>query len=254
LLHPDESSNEASVNSNLPFMGLYYRAICRDKKGFPMNILKKRTILKLAATFMLAGMMAGAFAMHTSAAFASATVACDPATSVAGSTTSGTPNCYVAVTVSPNIPVSGLSFTSDASAVGAGAAIGANSFTFGATVTDVRETQEGWQLQAVSAGLSNTNHTAIFIPLTIGTTGSTATCTVTDVPVIAGSTCPNPTITPRTLNNTTPQTFVTETSDGTNPISGVASITAKGTYTIPVGTYPGAYSGAITLSLLNTFA
>ncbi len=215
-----------------------------------MNILKKRTILKLAATFMLVGIMAGAFAMHTSAAFA----ATPCGSSVDGSTTSGTPNCDVAVTVSPNVAVSGLSFTSDASVVGAGATIGGNTFTFGATVTDVRETQEGWQLQALSAGLSTSGHSSIFIPLTVGTTGTTATCAPTAAPpAIAGSTCPDPTITPVTLNGTTPQTFITETPDA-HPLSGVATIGATGTYTIPVGTYPGAYTGAITLSLLNVFA
>ena len=242
------------MNSNLPLMGLYYRAMCRNKKGFPMHILKKRTILKLAATFVLVGMMAGAFIMHTSATIAATTASCDPRTNTNGSTTSGTPNCDVAVTVSPNIPVSGLSFTSDASTVGGAVAIGLNTFTFNATVTDIRETQEGWQLQALSSGLSTSGHSSVFIPLTIGTSGSTATCTVTATPVIAGSTCPDPTITPQTLNGTTPQTFVTETSDGTNPLSGASTIGVTGTYTIPVGTYPGAYSGAITLSLLNTFA
>ena len=218
-----------------------------------MSILKKHIILKLATTFMLVGMMAGAFIIHTTATFAAPTASCN-GTSINGSTTSGTPNCDVAVTVNPNIPVSGLSFTSDASTVGGAVAIGLNTFTFNATVTDVRETQEGWQLQALSSGLSTSGHSSVFIPLTIGTSGSTATCTVTATPVIAGSTCPNPTITPQTLNGTTPQTFVTETADGTNPLSGTSAISVTGTYTIPVGTYPGAYSGAITLSLLNTFA
>lgn len=208
----------------------------------------------MAATFMFVGMMAGAFAMHTSAAFAATTALCDPAISIDGSMTPGTPNCDVAITVSPTIPVSGLSFTSDASTIGGAVAIGLNTFSFNATVTDVRGTQEGWQLQALSNGLSTSGHPSIFIPLTIGTTGSTATCTVTATPVLAGSTCPDPTITPQTLNGTTPLTFVTETADGTNPLSGTATIGVTGTYTIPVGTYPGAYTGAITLSLLNTFA
>jgi hypothetical protein len=218
-----------------------------------MSILKKHNILKLATTFMLMGMMAGAFVMHSSAAFAATAVPCAPDNTVAGSTTSGTPNCDVAVTASPDIPVSGLSFTSVGDVVDQAAVVGLNTFTFGATVTDVRETQEGWQLQALSAGLSTPGHNTIFIPLTVGTSGTTATCAVTAIPVIAGSTCPDPTFASTALNDTTPETFVTETPD-THPLSGVATIGVTGTYNIPVGTYPGAYSGAITLSLLNTFA
>jgi hypothetical protein len=218
-----------------------------------MRILKKHNILKLATTFMLMGMMAGAFVMHSSAVFAAPAAPCDPANTIDGNTTSGTPNCDVAITAG-SLGVSGLSFTSDGTTVGGAITTGTNTFTFGAIVTDVRETQEGWQLQALSAGLSTPGHATIFIPLTVGTTGSTATCdAATPTPVVTGSTCPAPAVTSTLLNGTTPTTFVTETADGTNPLSGTATIGVTGTYTIPVGTYPGAYSGVVTLSLLNTF-
>jgi hypothetical protein len=221
-----------------------------------MSILKKHNILKLVAIFMLVGMMVGAFAMHAKSAFAATAGACGTSTHISGNdnTTPGVPNCDVAITAG-SLAVSGLSFTSDGTTVGGAVTTGTNTFTFGAIVTDVRETQEGWQLQALSDGLSTSGHAAIFIPLTVGTSGSSATCdAATPTPVIAGSTCPAPTVLSTQLNGTTPTTFVTELADGTNPLSGTATIGVTGTYNIPVGTYPGAYSGAITLSLLNTFS
>jgi hypothetical protein len=204
-----------------------------------MSILKKRNILKLATTFMLMGMMAGAFAMHSSAAFAGS---CS-ATPVAGSTTPGTPNCDVAVN-DITFGVTGLSFTSDAAV----SSTVAGTFSFAATVTDVRNTNEGWQLQASSPGLTNgtVTHTGYTIPLTIGTTGSSAVCS----PTVTQAACPDGSITPIQLTGD-PTTFVTETP--VNPISGVFALTIDGTYPTTVGTYPGAYTGAITLSLLNTF-
>jgi hypothetical protein len=202
---------------------------------------------------MLFGMMAGAFAMHSSAAFAATTAACGLG-NISGGTTPGSPNCDVAVTAG-SLGVSGLSFTSDGTTIGGAVTTGINTFTFGAIVTDVRETQEGWQLQALSPGLSTPGHNTIFIPLTVGATGTTATCdTATPTPVISTSTCPAPTVISTQLNGTTPTTFVSEAADGTNPLSGTATIGVTGTYNIPVGTYPGAYSGKITLSLLNTFS
>ena len=216
-----------------------------------MSILKKRNILKLAAIFMLVGMMVGAFAMHAKSAFAAPTAPCAPGNSILGSTTSGTPNCDVAVN-DIIVGVTGLSFTSDANIT----STGAGTFNFAATVTDVRNTNEGWQLQASSPGLTNNTvtHTGYFIPLTIGTTGSTAVCTPT-IGNVLPTDCPAATVTP-TLLTSTAATFVTETPDGAgnvNPISGVFALTIDGTYPTTVGTYPGTYSGAITLSLLNTF-
>jgi hypothetical protein len=232
-----------------------------------MSILKKRNILKLATTFMLMGMMAGAFVMHSSAAFAATAIACDPALNISGNdTTTGVPNCDVAVTPNGSVPITGLSFTSVGDVVDLpNPIVGHNTFTFAAVVTDVRDTNEGWQLQAASPGLHTTTgtHTANLIPLTVGiptstgVTGSTSDCTLTPDTTLATNTdCPTPVITQITLS-TTPTTFVTETPSGTdhvNPLSGVSDLGIAGSYELPIGTYPGAYSGAITLSLLNTFA
>jgi hypothetical protein len=214
-----------------------------------MSISKKCNILKLVAIFMLVGMMVGAFAMHAKSAFAAPTTACGG--NISGELAGGTSNCDVAVN-DIIIGVTGLSFTSDAAIT----PNGAGAFTFAATVTDLRNTNEGWQLQAASPGLTNNTvtHTGYYIPLTIGTTGSSAVCTPTGGNV-APTDCPDGTVAPITLT-TTPATFVTETPDGTgnvNPISGTFALSIDGTYPTTVGTYPGTYTGAITLSLLNTF-
>ena len=123
-------------------------------------------------------------------------------------------------------------------------------------MTDVRNTNEGWQLQASSPGLTNNTvtHTGYYIPLTIGTSGSSAVCTPTTGNV-SPTDCPDATVAPLLLTSA-PATFVTEMPDGTghvNPISGVFALAIDGTYPTTVGTYPGTYTGAITLSLLNTF-
>lgn len=200
---------------------------------------------------MLVGMMAGAFAMHTKAAFAAPAVDC--VTPVSGGIVAGTPSCDVAITTTP-VGVTGLSFTADASIAATSAAVGSlSSFTFGATVTDVRETDDGWQLQATSPGLVNPLRSTVFFPITLGATGSTATCTVTATPVIAGSVCPDATFTPVAIGSTTPATFATETPVTASNVSGIDVLGVAGTYTIPIGAFPGNYGGTITLSLLNTF-
>jgi hypothetical protein len=229
-----------------------------------MSILKKHNILKLSTTFMLMGMMAGAFVMHSSAAFAAAATPCDPNTAVGPGEI--ITNCDVSVTPNGSVPVTGLSFTSVGDVVDlANPIVGHNTFNFAAIVTDVRDTNEGWRLQAASPGLHNTTvtHTGYVIPLTVGnpadlidTTGSTADCHLTSGTLATNTDCPTPVITQITLNNT-PTTFVTETPSGdlnVNPLSGVSTLRIAGSYELPIGTYPGAYAGAITLSLLNTFA
>jgi hypothetical protein len=227
-----------------------------------MSILKKRNILKLVTTFMLMGMMAGAFAMHSAAAFAATADACDPNIPVGPGEI--ITNCDV--TVTPNGSVTGLWFTSIGNVIDMPApVVGHNFFHFAATVTDIRDTNQGWQLQAASLGIHTTTgaHTDHYIDLAVGngvdsfdSTGSTADCTLTTTGTLATNTdCPTPVITPITLTDT-PTPFVTETPTGTNnvnPLSGVSVLRIAGSYDLPIGTYPGAYTGAITLSLLNTF-
>lgn len=204
-------------------------------------------------------MVIGTFALNGTAAVAS-TTPCSTTTVILGGPAGSNTNCDVAVTTGPLGQSGELSFTADSAIVQTvPIAVGLNNFTFGVTVTDTRGTEQGWELQATSAGLSTAANPTVFLPLSI--TPSTSTCTPTaDGP--AGSNCPAPTFTPITLN-TKPATFVTETPTGGNiflplppfvatPISGTDVLSISGSYNVPIGTFPGAYTAAITLSLLDT--
>jgi hypothetical protein len=208
-----------------------------------MSILKKRNILKLAATFMLVAMMAGAFAMHTQAAFAA--IPCSNTTSITGDTTPGGTtgdNCFM--TVSPDI--AGLAFVSDPTVSIEGPVIvGVNLFNFTTIVTDTRSSTAGWQLQAVSSGLTGP------APVTLQIDGSDAVSPLvaTSSSCGAAETCGVQSYTTQSLS-VTPKTIV-ETTTST-AINGVLTISGSGSYNIPAGTPPGFFSGVITLSLLST--
>jgi hypothetical protein len=226
-----------------------------------MSILKKRNILKLATTFMLMGMMAGAFVGHTKAAFA---VSCptDNTTPFGFTGVTGEPTaCDLAITPNGNpLAESGLTFFSSAATfTNAAIAVGDNPFSFGVTVADVRNNTNGWRLEASSAGLDAGSTTHLPLALTSDLITSTGgNCVVTSG--ASGLTdCPNPTFTALApvpaVGHDAP--FFTETPDSTdsvaNPISGTVALTINGTFNVPVGTPAGAYTGAITLTIMDTF-
>ena len=206
-----------------------------------MSILKKRNILKLAAIFMLVGMMAGAFAMHTKAAVAAPATACDPATEIS---VGGTCTLLVSATNAGNLLFSN-SVTVNVGAVNIGT--NTNPFTFASTVIDSRVAPTGgWRLQATSPGLVNTtDNTAPNIPITIGDTGST--CTINTV-TCAGFTPTSITLGP---TSTSAQTFAAE--DTTTDGPGTFVLSTAGNFNVANNTPGGSYSATITLSALASF-
>jgi hypothetical protein len=215
-----------------------------------MSILKKRNILKLAATFMLMGMMAGAFTMHTRAAVAATAGACDPGTDILGSATSGTPNCDLTVIASPFDGT--IEFNATASVNIGNVTVGTDTFQFPTTVIDSRAVSAGstvgWRLQAISTGLiSGANSISLKIN---GSNSPTSTCTIT---TSTTSNCTGFTSTPISLPGTTestPQTFASESgTDG----DGTYTLSTGGEYQVLDTTPSGSYSATITLSLLDSF-
>lgn len=183
------------------------------------------------------------FAIYGTNTFA-ANPACGPSFTVPTAPIPSSASCDTTITTDL---IGQLSFTSAASVstqpnvtvnVGGSTA----NYGFGSTILDLRNTQDGWQLQASSAGLLNGSSV---VPLRI--TGATSTCTASS----GGNTCVSTTATPITLT-TTPTTFLA-TGNPTHPISGTFNISTTGSYTFPSDAPTGTYSGIITISLVNTF-
>jgi hypothetical protein len=209
------------------------------RKGFSMGILNKRSILKLAATFMVVAIMVtGAFAMHSKAAIAAS----------CGSAIFGMADCDMTVTATAT---GVLEFSNDATVAVSPVTVGHNPFTFASAVIDSRTTPAGWQLQAVSTGLANTtNIAAPNIPMTIGGTVNTvaSTCIIGVSTTCTGFT--GTTITLPGSTESTPQTFAAETNaDG----SGIYTLSTAGNFDVANTTPGGDYSATITLSLLTSF-
>jgi hypothetical protein len=209
--------------------------MCRHKKGFSMGILRRRNTLKLAAIFMLVGIMAGAFAVQSSTASAARAVACDPTTPLdigVGGT------CDLTV----NATDSGLWFNDTATVTVANVVPGLNTFQFTTTVIDDRSTPPGWQVQALSPGLQ-IGGTGTALAMSIGDAGST--CNLATV-----GPCADFTATPTTLTGSA-QTFAAEAETGPD-VAGTYTLTIDGSFTLPDDAPVGAYTGTITLSILGT--
>ncbi|HYU71612.1 MAG TPA: hypothetical protein VEL31_02935 [Ktedonobacteraceae bacterium] len=198
-----------------------------------MSILKKRSILKLAATFMLVAMMAGAFAIHSPTARADSCTALTFAQGACDTT--------VASSFGGNIE-----FSNDATIATTRVNVGsATPFTFDTMVKDLRTGTAGtWSLQAVSPGLT-IGGAGTPIPLLIGGT-TTPTTVCTDVP-----TCPTVSSALSTPTDiTTVQTFASAVDGGHDtPHGGTVTVTTPGSYTFATNTPAGSYSGTITISL-----
>jgi hypothetical protein len=216
-----------------------------------MSILKRRGILKVAAIFMLVAMMTGAFAGYTKAAVAAGCPGLG-STPIVGDTSgdSGTHNCDIGVTITPN-NVLNLTFASDSNVVAdTDTTPGLHNFTFHVTVVDTRATIEGWRLQAASAGLLNTGHTTIALAIVGNATVSTGTDGVCTITPSSGDSCGTVTASDTSLVSGSSTPFLTDAAIGAAVISGTFNILVTGSYTIPAGAF-GAYSGTITLSLVN---
>src|SRR5450631_1261250 len=222
---------------------------CVDtRKVFSMRILKKRNILKLAATFMLVGMMAGAFAMQAKAAVASGNPPCT-------NTSSGT-ICDSNLTASVDEP--NLLFTSTAPISAVSTHIGDNTFTLPATIIDNRpgatptDAGVGWRLQAASPGM-NTSPAVTAIILST-TTAVLKGDTTTGQCTFKGGTCSGvafPGSGDLSIDTATPTTIASE--DNTDIGVGTFVLNIPGSFTIPPTDLVGNYTGTITLSLLNTY-
>ena len=203
----------------------------------------------MAATFMLLAMMTGAFTMQVSAAFAATAIACGPSVYIAAGG-----SCDL--TLSAIIP--GLWFNSNAVVTEAApVAPGLNTFSFATTIIDERGPTAGWQLQATSPGLTSSSIPAtIPIDLTVGlNTGITTTSASTYAPAPTNTTCPTVVFAPKTLTSTA-QTFAAADNTSAGGIGYIGckfTLTTYGSFTLPATTPSGAYTTAITLSLLGTF-
>ena|SRR5450631_934209 len=164
---------------------------------------------------------------------------------------SATCDMTVNATVSPGV----LTLANDAAAVVTGTpftltgAAQTPSITFTSVVKDHRGLKTGWALEANSVGLTLSGATTLVLKLT----GEAATSSCTN------GTCPALTLpantagvftTPITLT-ATPAKFV---QAGTSVVDdGDYTNNTVGSITIPQGASSGAYSGTITITLLNAF-
>lgn len=210
-----------------------------------MSCTLKNGILKLGVMLMLSSLMvAGTFALHSPATFAAGPCASTTEEVITPPATSATCDMGISTTLGEGV----LEFHNDASAtvgaVTAGVA-STNDYSFATQVTDLRNTGAGWSLQAASAGLINGTTT---IPLLIGTTGSTASCTPSD----GLGTCVTPAFATAFSLTSTATTFVSATSTTAVPVlSGTFPITTHGTFHLTGSEPSGAYAGTITLTLNN---
>jgi hypothetical protein len=215
-----------------------------------MAILKRRTILKLPATFMVVAIIIGTFAMQSLAVSAATTIACAPSVYIAAGG-----SCDL--TLSAVIP--GLWFNSDVIVTGTvPVTAGPNTFSFATTIIDERGPTAGWHLQATSASLTSSSAPATLpINLTVGlNTGVATTSISTYTPAHTNTTCPTVIFAPKTLTSTA-QTFAAAdntTAGGIGYVGCVFGLTTYGSFTLPSTTPAGAYTTAITLSLMGTFA
>ncbi|HEY4389464.1 MAG TPA: hypothetical protein VGN34_33910 [Ktedonobacteraceae bacterium] len=126
-------------------------------------------------------------------------------------------------------------------------------FSFGSNVLDQRNTKDGWELGASSAGLVSADGT-MTIPLQIVTSSSVCTPTSPSSNTCVSTTPLATPSAPITLtSSSTPQAFLT-TGPPANVISGAFAVQTAGQYIIPNGAPAGAYSATITISLENTFS
>ncbi|HTK06615.1 MAG TPA: hypothetical protein VL485_05580 [Ktedonobacteraceae bacterium] len=161
------------------------------------------------------------------------------------------------MTITTQFPAGALAFNNDAAVTTTGASSTApTSFNFHTTIADLRGANgddSGWHLEASSAGLTlGGSGTGTHIPLTVGSTGSTVSCT----PASDGI-CPtvDPTFTPQTLNTngTTAASFLSATyATDTSAIRATFTINTVGSYDFSTGAHPaGVWSGTIDIALFN---
>ena len=155
-------------------------------------------------SLLISAVLLGAMATQTLTAFAvtGPQGACGNLITV-DNTAGASASCDMGISTSLNSGA--LSYINDANATTASSVnFGTNTFSFGTTITDFRNIDAGWRLEAESAGLTNTfNSVTTTVPLSI--TSSTASCT----PTGGQATCVTPTGHAITLNSTSSQYFLT---------------------------------------------